>query len=317
MSALRKNVASQVITFCLISTTTGLATAGATFTAKAWVTGDGTQAGFGGTFTDLGNGQYKYVPTQAETNVTSFGILIAPTNVSVIPVNIHCFTANYDTTAANLPVNVIQINSVSTSPVTTVKAVQGLAVDGVVTTVTIQLTAAAIATGVWTDTTANDFTVALSVGKSVMNGVSLGTGLTVAAVTGLTASNLDTTVSSRMATYTQPTGFLAATFPAGTVANTTNITAATGITLATNSDKTGYALTSVYDFAKGTVAMTESYAANTVAPTAVQALFAIHQMLQDFAISGTNYTVYKLDHVTTAFVGTLDSATVPTTLTRV
>jgi len=60
-----------------------------------------------------------------------------------------------------------------------------------------------------------------------------GTGLTVNAVTGLTASNLDTTVSSRMATYTQPTGFLAATFPSGTIANTTNITAGT-ITTTTN-----------------------------------------------------------------------------------
>lgn len=40
-------------------------------------------------------------------------------------------------------------------------------------------------------------------------------------------TNLDAAVSSRMATYTQPTGFLAATFPTGTVANTTNITAGT------------------------------------------------------------------------------------------
>ncbi len=35
----------------------------------------------------------------------------------------------------------------------------------------------------------------------------------VASVVGLTASNLDATISSRMAAYTQPTGFLAATFP--------------------------------------------------------------------------------------------------------
>ena len=55
---------------------------------------------------------------------------------------------------------------------------------------------------------------------------------TVSAVTGLTASNLDATITSRMASYTQPTGFLAATFP-GTVASTTNITAGT-ITTATN-----------------------------------------------------------------------------------
>ncbi len=57
-----------------------------------------------------------------------------------------------------------------------------------VTTVTNQLTAAQIATGVWQDTTAGDFTTALSVGKSVMNGVSLGTGLTVAAVSGAVGS---------------------------------------------------------------------------------------------------------------------------------
>jgi hypothetical protein len=44
-------------------------------------------------------------------------------------------------------------------------------------------------------------------------------------------SRIDAAVSSRMATYTQPTGFLAATFPA-TVASTTNITSASGITLA-------------------------------------------------------------------------------------
>jgi hypothetical protein len=45
--------------------------------------------------------------------------------------------------------------------------------------------------------------------------------------------NLDAAVTTRMATYTQPTGFLAATFPAGTVASTTNITAGT-ITTVTN-----------------------------------------------------------------------------------
>lgn len=46
-------------------------------------------------------------------------------------------------------------------------------------------------------------------------------------------AHLDADVSSRMATYTQPTGFLAATFPGGTIANTTNITAGT-ITIVTN-----------------------------------------------------------------------------------
>jgi len=47
-------------------------------------------------------------------------------------------------------------------------------------------------------------------------------------------TNLDAAVSSRMATYTQPTGFLSATFPTGTVANTTNITAGTVTTVSGN-----------------------------------------------------------------------------------
>lgn len=58
-----------------------------------------------------------------------------------------------------------------------------------------------------------------------------GAGLT--ALGDVRIANLDAAVTTRMATYTQPTGFLSATFPAGTVANTTNITAGT-ITTVTN-----------------------------------------------------------------------------------
>src|ERR1043165_7512568 len=54
---------------------------------------------------------------------------------------------------------------------------------------------------------------------------------------------LDAAISTRMATYTQPTGFLTSTFPS-TIASPTNITAATGITVVTNNDKTGYGLSS-------------------------------------------------------------------------
>lgn len=49
----------------------------------------------------------------------------------------------------------------------------------------------------------------------------------------LIVDNLNATITSRMATYSQPTGFLAATFPSGTIANTTNITAGT-MTTTTN-----------------------------------------------------------------------------------
>ena len=79
----------------------------------------------------------------------------------------------------------------------------------------------------------------------------------------------------------------------------------------------GVLLTSAYDFAKGTVAMTEAYAANAAAMTPVQAFFAIHQMLMQFGISGTSLTVRKLDDATTAFVVPLDDATNPTDAKRV
>jgi hypothetical protein len=78
----------------------------------------------------------------------------------------------------------------------------------------------------------------------------------------LIVDNLNATITSRMATYTQPTGFLAATFP-GTVASPTNITAASGV-----------ALTAAYDAAKTAAqagdAMTLTAAYNA-AKTAAQA----------------------------------------------
>jgi len=75
-------------------------------------------------------------------------------------------------------------------------------------------------------------------------------------------------------------------------------------------------LTSAYDFAKGTAAVAESYAANGVAPTPIQALMAIHQMLMSFAISGTSINVKKLDNSTAAFTASLDSASAPTRVSR-
>lgn len=82
-----------------------------------------------------------------------------------------------------------------------------------VTTVTNQLTAAQIATGIWQDTTAGDFTTALSIGKSIMNGVSLGTGLTVNALT----TNNDKTGYSLSQTF--PSNFSSLAISAGGLAS--------------------------------------------------------------------------------------------------
>lgn len=106
MSALRKNVSSQHISFCLNAKVDGTpVTAGGAGT----VTIDGgSQAACGGTFTHKGTGQWDYAPTQAETNGTSIGF--AFTGTGAIQVGMQFFTLNYDTTTALVPANVVNVN---------------------------------------------------------------------------------------------------------------------------------------------------------------------------------------------------------------
>jgi len=119
----------------------------------------------------------------------------------------HDFTATTIATSQQVDVNTIKTQSVtagagvtfpsSIASPTNITAATGIVLSGVthtgaviptVSTVTNQLTAADVSAGVWRNTVAADFTVALSVGKSVMNGVTLGTGLTTAAVSGAVGS---------------------------------------------------------------------------------------------------------------------------------
>lgn len=102
---LRKNVAAQVVTFNAVNATTGAALTGATVTTK--VTLDGTQSASAGTLTELGTGQYKYVPTQGETNGASVGISFTATNM--VPVNLQCFTIGQDPTAVTFDTNVTKL----------------------------------------------------------------------------------------------------------------------------------------------------------------------------------------------------------------
>lgn len=62
--------------------------------------------------------------------------------------------------------------------------------------------------------------------------------------------------------------------------------------------------------------ITESYAADGVAPTIAQALSIIQQNLGDFSINGTVVTVRQLDGTTAAATYTLDDAVSPTSKTR-
>jgi hypothetical protein len=65
-----------------------------------------------------------------------------------------------------------------------------------------------------------------------------------------------------------------------------------------------------------TAQMTESYAANGVAPTYEQAMFGILQFLHERTVSGVTMTVKKLDGSATALVFTLNDASSPTSITR-
>jgi hypothetical protein len=334
----RKNVAGQFITFQLISTTDGSAITGVSPAVRRCI--DGTFAAGGGTVTEDTGGYYKYAMSQADTNGNNIGFRFSGTGAITVALNIVTTAADPTDTVrfgltalpnvASGNAGALLVDGTGTAAISNssgkvlLQATQSGVTIPTVTTVTNQLTAAQIATGVWTDTTAGDFTTALSVGKSVMNGVSLGTGLTIASVSGAVGSvtgAVGSVTGLTAATVHSDLDDIQSRLPAALTADG-NIKADTlriGGTVQTAGDvgaKTGFALTSAYDFAKGTTAMTESYAANGAAPTPVQAIMAMHQMLMDFGISGTSYTVKKLDNSTTAFVVTLNDATSPTAAAR-
>lgn len=74
-------------------------------------------------------------------------------------------------------------------------------------------------------------------------------------------------------------------------------------------------LTSAYNYAKGTVAATESYATDGAAATPIQLAYMTWSLLAERSRSGVTLTAGKLDG-TAAMTFTLDSATAPSSQTR-
>ena len=200
-----------------------------------------------------------------------------------------------------------------------------------VTTVTNQLTAAQIATGIFQDTTAGDFTVANSIGKSIMNGVSLGTGLTVArcTLTDTLTTNSDKTGYSLTQTFPSnfsslginASGHISRVTLVDTTTTNTDMLTAVGVwaagtrTLTANTnfnDPTAAAIAT----AVLTTAMTESYRATNAAPTLAQSQFELIAHMGEKSISSTTYTLKKLDGSTTAKTYTLNDAVKPTAITE-
>lgn len=79
----RKNVAGQFLYFGLVNATTGAALTGATVTAYRAL-GSAAQAAATGTTTELGNGQYRFALSQADTNADNGSYLFTAT--SAVPV---------------------------------------------------------------------------------------------------------------------------------------------------------------------------------------------------------------------------------------
>lgn len=100
-----KNTASQVVNFELVNATTGAPLTGASVTVK--VSLDGTQGSGGGAVTELGTGQYKYVPTQAETNGKSIGFSFSASNA--VPQGIQIFTVGQDPSLTTFDVNILKL----------------------------------------------------------------------------------------------------------------------------------------------------------------------------------------------------------------
>lgn len=277
----RKNVASQFVCFQGVDSATGGIKSGVTWTVRRCI--DGTFAAGGGTVTeDSTNGWYKYAMSQADTNGNDISFNF--TGTGAIPQTVNIITTACDPTSTAFGLSIAKTTNITGFN---------------------DITAAQAATGVWQDTTAGDFTTALSVGKSVMNGVSLGTGLTVNDIT-------------------TKTGFaLTAAYDAAKTASQAGD--AMTLTAAYNAAKTAsqagdaMTLTAAYDSAKTaitTAAQAESYRANGATGTVPQLLYEIAAHLGESAISGTTKTINKLDHVTAAETFTLDSATTPASITR-
>jgi hypothetical protein len=224
---LRKNVAGQFLHVAAVNATTGAALTGATISIRRCL--DGTFAAGGATITeDTGLGFYKVALTQADTNGNDIGYFFTATNMIPICLNVV-------TTAAD-PTDGVRLG-LTALPNAAAGAAGGLVVIGTgannfksdasanvtfantsittVTTVTNQLTAAQIATGVWQDTTAGDFTTVGSIGKSLFtsgNAPGAASGLALVGSNMGTASSVTGSVASIAAG-----GITAASFAANAI----------------------------------------------------------------------------------------------------
>lgn len=176
-----------------------------------------------------------------------------------------------------------------------------------VTTVTNQLTAAQIATGVWQDSTAGDFTAASSIGKALyVSNIVPGAagGHFIAGTNAATTVNITGDITGNLS---------------GSIGSYTGNTPQTGDSYARLGAPTGLSISA--DITSKTAAiltgtLTEAYPADGAAGTLTSNIFLLRAMLCEPNYSGTTATFKKIDGSATAAVLTLDDGTTPTSATR-
>jgi len=232
---MRRNVASQVIGAQMVSATDGSAFTGSV-TCSVTING-GTQATGtvgSGACTHEGNGYHTYAPSQAETN----GQLVAFTftGSGAIPVTVQVFTTGYDYGSANLPANVTQFGGsngtfASGRPeVNTTHAAGTAWGSGAITAAALAsdaITAAKVASDVGTEIA----TAVWASGTRTLSALdedntTLDLDATIRTAVGMSSANLDTQLSTID----------------GNVDSILADTGTDGVVVATNNDKTGYAI---------------------------------------------------------------------------
>jgi hypothetical protein len=218
---MQKNVSGQKAQLFFFDATTGLPKTGDAANLTAYISKDG------GAVTVLGDttatemdatnakGWYQFDLTQAETNgdellltgkSSTANVTTGGRMFSTVPASFTSFV-----TPTGAAVNATQFAGQTITAAAGVTLPSSVASPTNITAATGVVLSAAGVQAIW-DALASALTTVGSIGKLIVD-------------------NLNAQISSRMATYTQPTGFLAATFP-GTVASTTNITAASGVSIA-------------------------------------------------------------------------------------
>lgn len=193
---LRKNVASQVFTLpgTLRNISDGSAvTSGASLT---WVT-DGTSTAAAGTLTHISDGAYKYQPTQSETNANICGFVLSKTGAVGLAGSVR--------TTGSDPSDAVRLGLTAMPNIASGNA-GAILVDG-------------------TGTAAISNSGGKVLLQATQTGVTIPTVTTVGSVSGAVASVTAQVTANvtqwggvnvtgmPMPTYTQPTGFLSATFP--------------------------------------------------------------------------------------------------------